>query len=115
MHLKILKNLFHLRVLPQSLTRQLPPGGSLSHTKLYTFLLPFFCLSAIAFFEPRDYRVVFGLQKIDKHLWKLVDFYFLLLTSYFFTFPLNLFDEGIGRILSQCLSAPYIFPQKREK
>ncbi len=45
------------------LRRQLPPGGSLWHKNI--LLLHFVCFlsPAIAFFEPRDYRVVFFLQK----------------------------------------------------
>ena len=46
----------------------LPPGGSLSHNTFFACLLFAFCSSALASFEPRDYRVVFVIQKTEAQI-----------------------------------------------
>ena len=45
------------------LRRELPPGGSLWHNTLLPKKTYFFLRIGKAFFDPRDYRVVFILQK----------------------------------------------------
>ena len=48
------------------LRRQLPPGGSLWHMEILRLFVLCFLFIGIAYIQPRDYRVVFVLQKHEK-------------------------------------------------